>query len=42
VVHVALTFIALKDRNSNWFMYFNPGRKNVQRNGEEREPLRPC
>jgi hypothetical protein len=33
---------ALKSRNSKRLMYFNPGRKNLLRNGEDRERLRSC
>jgi hypothetical protein len=33
---------AVKSRNSKLLMYFNPGRKNVLRNGEDRERLRSC
>ncbi len=36
------SFAAVKSRNSKLLMYFNPGRKNVLRNGEDRERLRSC
>jgi hypothetical protein len=39
---ISISFSALKSRNSRHFMYSNPGRKNLPRNGEDREGLRSC
>jgi hypothetical protein len=39
---ISVSFSALKSRNSRHFMYSNPGRKNLPRNGEDRERLRSC
>jgi hypothetical protein len=36
------SFTALKSRKFKQFMYFNPGRKYLLRNGENREGTRLC